>query len=213
MADTYTLEAQRRTVTGKHVKHLRRQDIIPAIIYGAGSEPVSISCVRRTLETVLANAGNTHLIEVNVDGASHNTLVREVQRDKIRRTIMHVDFLEVDLTKLLRTEVQIVLTHTPRLGADLMMSQNLLSVEVECLPTNIPEHVELNVSGLTQAGARLTVADLAQLPNVTILNDPTEVVVRIETLAAEEAEEGAAEGAPVEPEVVERGKKEEEEEF
>jgi large subunit ribosomal protein L25 len=216
VADTYTLEAQRRTVTGKHVKHLRRQDIVPAVIYGAGSEPVSISCVRRTLEIVLANAGSTNLIEVSVEGTPHNTLVREVQRDKIRRDIMHVDFLQVDLTKLLRTEVQIVLVHAPKLGADLMLAQNLLSVEVECLPTNIPSHVELDISGLTEPGARLTVADLPALPNVTILGDPAETIVRIETLAAEEVEEvegAVAEGGPSEPEVLEKGKKEEEEEF
>lgn len=214
MADTYTLEAQPRTVTGKHVKYLRRQDLVPAVIYGAGSEPVSISCVRRTLEIVLAKAGSTHLIEVSVEGASHNTLVREVQRDKIRRDIMHVDFLQVDLTKLLRTEVQILLVHPPKLGADLMLAQNLLTVEIECLPTNIPEHVELDISGLVAPGARLTVADLPALPNVAILSDPAEVIVRVETLAAEEVEEvAAAEGGPAEPEVVEKGKKEEEEEF
>lgn len=215
MADTYTLEAQRRTVTGKHVKYLRRQDLVPAVIYGAGSEPVSISCARRTLEIVLANAGSTHLIEVSVEGAPHNTLVREVQRDKIRRDIMHVDFLQVDLTKLLRTDVQIVLIHAPKLAADLMLAQNLLSVEVECLPTNIPDHVELDISSLLTPGARLTVADLPPLPNVTILGDPAEVIVRVETLAAEEVDEAAVavEAAPGEPEVVEKGKKEEEEEF
>ena len=216
MADTYTLEAQRRTVTGKHVKELRRQGVVPAVIYGAGSVPVSISCARRTLEIVLANAGSTHLIEVTVEGLSHNTLVREVQRDKIRRDIMHVDFLQVDLTKLLRTEVQIMLIHAPKLAADLMLAQNLLTVEIECLPGNIPEHVELDISGLALPGARLTVADLPALPNVTILSDPAEVIVRVETLAAEEVEEveaAAVEGAPSEPEVLEKGKKEEEEEF
>ncbi len=127
MADVFSLEAQARTVIGKQVKALRRQDLIPAVIYGAGSQPIHVSCPRRPLEITLQKAGGTHLINVLVDGSTYTALAREVQRDKVRRTILHVDFLRVDLSKKLRTEVPVVFVGEPKLSSDLQLSQNVAS--------------------------------------------------------------------------------------
>src|SRR4051812_25292759 len=98
MADTYTLEAQSRTVIGKQVKALRREGLIPAVIYGAGGEPTHISCAYRPLEIVLQKASGTHIVAIQVDNTTHNAIVREVQRDKIKRRLLHVDFMRVDLS-------------------------------------------------------------------------------------------------------------------
>src|SRR5215831_7484643 len=152
MAERYSLEAQPRTVVGKQVKALRRQDLVPAVIYGAGGQPINISCPRRPLEIVLQKASGTHLIEVSVDGSAHNALVREVQRDKVKRSIIHVDFLRVDLTKKIRTEVPLVLVNEAKLDADVMLSHLLQQVEVESLPTDIPDHIEVNLANLSKAG-------------------------------------------------------------
>ncbi len=218
MAEQYSLDAQARTVIGKQVKALRRQDLIPAVIYGAGGEPVHVSCPRRALEIVLAKAGGTHLINVTVDGSTHNAIVREVQRDKVKRTLLHVDFMRVDLSKKLRTEVPLVFVGEPKLASDLLLSHNVQSIEVECLPTDIPDHIEVNMANLSQLGDQITVGDLTPITNVAYLSDPHEVLVRVETQstaasleeeAAEAAEAAAA--APAEPEVIEKGKKEEEE--
>jgi large subunit ribosomal protein L25 len=215
MAQQYTLDAQPRTIIGKKVRFLRRQDLIPAVIYGFGGEPVHISCPRRPLEIVLANAGGTHIVNVAVDGTSHATIVREVQRDVIRRSdIIHVDFMRVDLTKTLRTDVPIALIGTPKLANDLQLLQNITSIEVESLPTNIPEHINVDISNLTELGAHISIGDLPALEGVTLIADPTEVIVRIAALATQAAEDedaAATEGVAVEPEVMERGKKEEEE--
>jgi large subunit ribosomal protein L25 len=208
MAQQYSLDAQTRTVIGKKVRFLRRQNLIPAVIYGVGGEPSHISCPRRPLEIVLSKAGGTHLINVTVDGTSHATIVREVQRDVIRREILHVDFLRVDLTKTLRTEVPIELVGMPKLSAELQLQQNITSIEVECLPTNIPEHIEVNIANLVTLGAQITVADLPKLEGVEFLADETEVIVRIAGLAAVTEETG--ETVIAEPEVMEKGKKEEE---
>ena len=105
MADVYSLEAQTRTVIGKQVKALRRQGLVPAVIYGVGAAPIHITVAYRPLEVLLQKASGTHLVNLLVDGTTHSILVREVQRDKIKRTIQHVDFLRVDLTKKIRTEV------------------------------------------------------------------------------------------------------------
>jgi large subunit ribosomal protein L25 len=212
MADTYSLEAQQRTVIGKHVKKLRRQDLIPAVVYGAGGPPVHVTCPRRPLEITLKNAGGTHLINLSVDGAIHNVLVREVQRDPVKRSILHIDFLRVDLTKKLRTEIPVVFVGQPKLSSELQIQQNVQFIEVESLPTDIPENIEVNIASLLVQGDQITIADLPAIPNVEILSDPHEVLVRVEALAAQTEEEVAAEAvAAAEPEVVEKGKKEEEE--
>lgn len=213
MADIYTLEAEIRPVIGKKVKALRRMDQIPGVIYGVGGDPVHVMCQRRALDVVLRNAGGTHLINVVVAGTTHNTLVREVQRDTIKRTVLHVDFMRVDLTKRLRTEVPLTMVGTPKLAADWQLLQNIQTIVVECLPTNIPERVEVDINGLNTLGAQITVGSLPPIENVTFLGDPDEVIIRVAMLAAEPVEEIAPEAEAVlaEPEVVERGKKEEEE--
>jgi len=213
MAEVYSLEAQARTITGKQVKALRRQGLIPAIIYGSNSDPINVSCPRRPLEVLLQKAGGTHLMTLNVDGAEHTTLVREVQRDKIRRDLLHVDFFRVDLTKKLRTEIPIVYVGQPKLAVELLITHNITSIEVETLPANIPEHIEVNISNLTALGDQITVADLPKMENVDFLADPHEVLARVDTQlsSAEEAEAAAEVLTAAEPEVIEKGKKEEEE--
>lgn len=211
MTESYTLEAEPRTVLGKQVKQLRRAGRVPAIIYGLG-EALPITCPQRPLEIVLQKAGGTHLVRITVNGQTYETLVREVQRDTIRRDILHVDFLRVDLSKKLRTEVSILLVNVPKLAADLMLTHPTVSIEVECLPTNIPDHVEVDASRLKALGDKLTVADLPALNGVQYLADPHEVIARVESLTGAVAEE-TTEGETVmaEPEVIERGKKQEEE--
>jgi large subunit ribosomal protein L25 len=206
VTETLTLEAMPRMVRGKQVRALRREKLIPAVIYGLGN-PVIITVPYRPLEVALQKAGSTRLINVTVDGQVHNTLVREVQRTQLKREIMHVDFLSVDLTKKLRVEVSVHVINVPKLDDQLFISHDLATITVECLPSNIPSMLELNGKSLSRLDARLTVADLPKLEGVEYLDDPTAVVARVASTAAveETEEEGAAE-----PEVIEKGKKEEE---
>jgi len=212
MAEVFSIEAQARTVIGKQVKALRRTGLVPAVVYGAGSEPIHVSCPYRPLEILLQKAGGTHLVTLQVDGTTHTTLVREVQRHKIRREILHVDFLRVDLSKKLHTEVPIVFVGHPKLEGELLLSHNITSVNVECLPTNIPEHIEVDVTHLTALGDQITVGDLPKIENVDYLSVPHEVIARIDLQAAAvEVDEPTAEAtSAAEPEVIEKGKKEEE---
>jgi len=215
MAEQYSLEVQPRTVIGKHVKYLRRENLVPGIIYGVGGDPVNVSCPYRALEIVLQKAGGTHLVNVTVEGSTHNALVRAVQRDKIKRTILHVDFLRVDLSRKRRTSVPLVFINAPKLASDLQLTHNLQSVEVESLPTDIPDHINVDLSRLAALGDQMTAADLTVAQGVEIVSDPHEVLARIEAMAAAEPEEELAveetATATSEPEVIEKGKKEEEE--
>ncbi len=210
MAEIYTLEAEPRTIVGKQVNRLRRQGIVPAVIYGL-NQPLSISCAYRPLEILLKKAGSTHLVKITVNGQQHDTLVREVQRDKIRRDILHVDFQVVDLTKTLRTEVQIVLVNVPKLGAEYTVAHPISAVMVECLPTAIPEVIRVDASGLKRLGDRLTIANLPKLEGVTYLADEHDIIARVESLTTADVAEGEeGEAVAAEPEVIEKGKKEEE---
>lgn len=210
MAENYSIDAEIRTIKGKEVRHLRKQDRIPAVVYGAGGENLHISLPRRPLEIVLAKAGGTHLITVSVNGEPVNTLVREVQRDVIRRNIMHVDFLRVDMSKKIVTHVHLTLVNPAKLATEFALEQNLTGIDVESLPGNIPDHIEVDVSGLTELGATLIVGDLPAIPDVEYVSDPTEVICRV---ALAEIAEMAEEETEVvaEPELVERGKKDEDE--
>src|SRR5579864_7804492 len=115
MADPFALDVQARHVTGKQVRQLLRDGLIPAVIYGAGGQALSLSCPRRPLEILLSKAGGTNVVKLAWDGREENALVRNVQRHPVYRSLIHVDFLRVDLTKKLKTEVPIVLINTPKL--------------------------------------------------------------------------------------------------
>lgn len=216
MAEQYSLEVQPRTVIGKHVKYLRRENLVPGIIYGVGGDPVNVSCPYRALEIVLQKAGGTHLVNVTVEGSTHNALVRAVQRDKIKRTILHVDFLRVDLSRKRRTSVPLVFINAPKLASDLQLTHHVQSVEVESLPTEIPDHIDVDLSRLAAQGDQITAADLTVASGVEIVSDLHEALARVEAMVSSGTEEDlAAEEttatAAAEPEVIEKGKKEEEE--
>lgn len=216
MTEIITLEAQPRTITGKKVKQLRAMDWIPAVIYGQKLEQaVNIQVPVDNLRAALRRAGGTGLIEITVGADKHTVLVREVQRDVLSNDILHVDFHAVSLDTQIRTEVPFVTVGTPemvRTGEAIVATESIL-IEIEALPTNIPAHLELNVARLAEIGDFLTVADLDVPEGVTVLTEPTEVLVRLEyaTRPEEEELEGPVEAAG-EVEVIRRGKEEEEEE-
>lgn len=214
MAD-YTLEAQPRVVTGKKVGQLRRDGLVPATIYGPQMQPVNIQVPYRVLELTLREAGGTALIDVTVDGKTHSVLTREVQRHSIRRNIMHVDFFALDLTEKIRTDVPVhLIGESPAVQAKkgiLMAAATTLTVEV--LPANLMHFIEIDLSKLTEPGAAVYVRDLDLGANVAIINDPEELIVRIAQTSAARSEEEAMEeemSSSAEPEVIHKGKQEEE---
>lgn len=215
------LKATKRDVTGKQVSALRRAGKLPAVIYGRRTDPVSISLDAHTAGLALSKVGSSSLITVDVDGKEYPALVRERQRDYIKGTLKHVDFLAVSLTETIRADVRVEITGISPAVKDLnaVLVTGLHAVSVECLPTDLPDHIEVDISGLAQVGDGIHVGDLQVSDKVQILTDPGEMIV-VATYAKEEAVEEvaapvegvvAAEGEGGEPELsVERGKKEEE---
>lgn len=216
MAD-YTLEAQPRTVTGKQVGQLRVNGLVPAIVYGPRVEPVNLQIPYRALELTLMKAGGTHLIDLQFDGKTQTVLAREVQRDFVRGNILHVDFFAVDESSTIRADIYVHLVgESPAVEAGLgILLTGTNTITIETLPSKLISQVEVDLSKLEKLGDSIHVRDLDLGPDITIINDPDEMIVRItQTSAAraEEEEEAAAESVSAEPEVIGRGKKDEEEE-
>jgi large subunit ribosomal protein L25 len=212
------IPAEKREVIGKKVKVLRREGKLPAIIYGHGIDPISIVLDMRDASRTLAKATSSSLITIELEGKQYPTLVREKQLDFIRNSIIHVDFLAVSMTEKITASVGVhIVGEAPAVkefGAILVTG--LTELEVECLATDLPERFTVDVSGLTEISSGVYVKDVVPPPNVEILSDPEEVLV-VATAMAEEEEEEVEEEALLEgeeeleePEVIGRGKEDEE---
>ena len=206
------IQANRRQIIGKQVKQLRRQGRLPAVLYGKKFEPISVTLDFREANRILPGVTSSHLITVEVDGDKLNVLVREKQFHPVLGKLIHVDFLVVSLTEKLRANVTIDLVGESPAMRELngVLVSGIEEIEVECLPQDLPERIVVDVSTLTEFGAAIHVRDLKLSENIRVLTDLDEMVAIITAPEAEEVVEVVA--AEVEPEVIEKGKKEEEEE-
>ena len=179
--DAIELSAEPRSVIGKQVKALRRQGMLPANVYGGG-ESTAIQVEARPAQHVLARAGKTHLIRLNVAGGqATNVMVKDYQRHPTRGDLLHVDFYRVAMDQKLRVDVPVRLHgDAPAIKMhDATVFQQLTTVSVEALPSDIPEAVDLDVSGLEDLDNTIHVRDLTAPAGAVILTDPDELVVKL----------------------------------
>lgn len=205
------ISATRRTVTGKKVSVLRREGKLPGVIYGHHVEPIAILMDTREATKTLASITGSSLVTINVDGKEFATLVREKQHDYIKNMLIHVDFMAVSLTEKIRAAVTIDLKGIAPAIKDYSATvvHNLTELEVECLPQNLPQSFEIDLSSLAKVGDAIYVRDIVAPEKVEILTHSDEIIV-VATATKEEAVTEEAEAGAAEPEVIERGKKEEE---
>lgn len=202
------LKAVKRDDTGKgSARRARAEGLVPAIVYGQGMEPISISVNRREFVTALqTDAGMNVLLNIDVDGSSTTALTREIQTDPVRGTLLHADFVKIDLKQEVEVEVPVhVVGEAPGVKEGGVLEHPLFTLHVRCLPTNVPESIDADISGLN-IGDSLRVSELSEGRDFTILNDPESVVASVaapiseEQLEAMVAEAGAEgeEAAPAE---------------
>jgi large subunit ribosomal protein L25 len=205
MANAATLKASRRDTAGKgNARKLRSTGQVPAVLYGHGDRTESLAVDAHDLELLLqhVNPENT-LIGLDIDGSRADVLVREIQRHPWRPEVLHVDFLLVHGDELLKLDVPVRLTGTPVgvLDEGGVLDQVLYELHVECLPGNIPEAAEVDISGL-HVGDSVRVSDIS-MPNVTILMDGELAVASVlQPRVLEEEPAPAGDAAAAEPEVL-----------
>jgi large subunit ribosomal protein L25 len=225
------LKATKRDVVGKQVKALRREGKLPAVIYGRHTHPINIELEARSAGRILAKATSSSLITIEMDGKQYPTLVREKQRDYIKTSLLHVDFLTVSMTEKLRAYVTLRFKGVSLAVKDFnaILVHNIEQLHIECLPSDLPEYVEVDISVLKNPGDGIRVGELSVPGDVLVLDDPDMMVAvasasKIEEALAELEELEEVEGAVAEdvalvgeeegdePELsVDRGKKDEEE--
>ena len=198
-----------RPGTGKGpARQARFAGEIPGVIYGAGETPVALAVPKKEFELALktAHAGGNVIVALRLDGAAEKTaIIREVQRDPISHDILHLDFHHISLTEKVTVEVTVHLVGTPdgvKNGGGIL-EHITRTIEIECLPTQIPQHLEADVTALA-IGDSIHVRDL-NVPNAEILSDPDTTIATVvpPTVMTEAA---AASAASTEPEVIAKGK-------
>jgi large subunit ribosomal protein L25 len=206
------IEAVRRSVIGKQVKALRREGKLPAILYGSTIEPTPVLLDLKPASNTLNRLSGSALVTINLEGKNLVSLVREKQRDALTGTITHVDFQIVSMKEKIRTEVSVEIHgEAPAVkNFNGIIVLNVDELEVEALPGDLPERIVVDVTGLTNIGQSIMLHDLVLPEKVTVLEDPDLVLVVVTAPEAEEVVE-VAEVVGEEPEIIEKGKKEEEE--
>ena len=206
------LQAVTRDVIGKQVRALRRAGQLPAILYGHQIAPLAISLDHREASRILPRVSSSQLIQVEVAGERYPALVREKQRHPVTSSLLHVDFQVVSMTEKLRAMVRIELTgDAPAIktyNGVLVTGQE--EIEVECLPGDLINKITVDLSKLNNIGDSIHVSDLPVPSTIQVLTDADELVVLVTAQAADDKFAAAEAAAAAEPEVLERGKKEEE---
>lgn len=212
-----SLEAAHRSDKGKGVaRKLRADGRVPGVYYGRGEESIALTVALKDLYHVLESAdGSNVIVDLKLTGAAvkdRKALIREIQRDPVAGTLLHLDLQHISLTERITVEVPIVLLGTPAGVKDGggILEHLLREVEVECLPTDIPAKLEIDVSAL-QIGDSLHVSDL-KLDHGEILTEATRAIAAVVPPTVLEEVKPAEEGVAVEPEVIGAKEKEEESE-
>jgi large subunit ribosomal protein L25 len=217
--DKSLLEAQPRDPGTKNdARRVRRQGKIPAVVYGAGKQAMPVSVDPRQVSRILhSETGHNTVFDLALDGERSKAMIVDWQYEPIKGSLLHIDLKRIAMDQKLRVNVFIELVGEPagvkQQGG--ILEQIAREVEVECLPGDIPNQIELNVSELV-FGTVLRVEDLPKNDKVKYLSDPDQPVAHIitikeEEVAATEAVAGEAAAAPAEPEVIKKGKQETEE--
>lgn len=204
----HTLQVEKREITGKKVKKLRKDGILPANIYGKAISSQAVQVAIKDFEPLYKEVGETGLIDVQLDGEKRPILIKNVFIDPLSRIYLHADFYQVNLKEKIKAMVPLITVGEPKAVSEKvgLLLQTLSEVEVEALPEDLPEKLEINVESLAAVDDQATVADLKALKGVVILTDASQVIAKISQLVSKEAEEQAkAEAAASEAAKAEAG--------
>ena len=206
-----TIQVERRERTGKGgSRESRRKGMIPGVVYGGGKDSVPIELDRKTFVEMMKKSGSENpifLLQLSGSGQERHAILRDLQRDPVSRMVIHLDFQRIEMTQKVHVTVTVELVGTA-VGVKTeggLVEFTTRELKVECLPGDIPKHIEVDISGL-HVGQHIEAGAVTLPQGVTLFDDPEKVIV---TLGHVRTEETAAEGDRAEPEVIKRGKTEE----
>ncbi|HET8550666.1 MAG TPA: 50S ribosomal protein L25 [Bryobacteraceae bacterium] len=210
------LAAEPRDTRGKNeARRLRARGLTPAVVYGAGTDPIPVAVNPKEVNRILhTQSGHNTIFDIDVNGVTAPVMIVDWQFDPIKTRLLHVDLQRIDMTKRMRVKVQVATVGDPRGVKEQGGLHEVVTreVEIECLPNEIPDQFTVDVSALMlNQGVRA--ADLQLGGSMKLLTPPETIISHVVTTRAEVAAETAVAAAPVEaaqPEVIKKGKKEEE---
>ena len=192
----HKLAIEKRKILGKQIKKLRREGILPGNIFGKNIKSTSVQVLLKDFTPVYKEAGSTGLVDLELDGKIIPVLIQDLQTD-YKNNVLHANFYQVNLKEKVKSAIPLEIVGEPKAVTEKIgLLMNILSeVEVEALPEDLPEHIEVNVEHLAAVDDQITVADLKVPTGVEVLTDPAQVVSKIDELVSKEAQELAAEEA------------------
>ncbi len=208
-----SIEAKRREPGGKNAnRRLRTSGFIPAVLYGRGREPVPLSVEPRAIVEILhSESGQNTIFSLSVDGSEQtNAMVKDYQLDPVKGKLIHTDFVQIAMDRLLEVSVDVELVgEAEGVKAGGLLDFVTRSIDLECLPGDIPDSIEVDVSHL-KINDYVRVKNIEFDPKVTVLTEPEVVIVTISPPLKEAEPVGAAPAEAAEPEVIKKGKTAEE---
>lgn len=205
-----SIQVEKRERTGKGgCRQARMRGQIPAVVYGGGKDSVPVQVNRKTFLELMKKAGSENpifLLKLSDTGQERHAMIRDMQKNPLSRQVIHIDFQRIEMTHKVRVTVPIELTGTAY-GVKVeggLIDFVVREVHIECLPGDIPNHLEMDVTSL-HAGHHATAGDLKLPEGVALLDDPERVILSVVHARTEET----AEGDRAEPELIKKGKGEE----
>ena len=177
--EKYVLQGKKREIIGKKVKALRQEGLLPAVIYGSGIDPQPITLETKDVIQTLKVIGANTLVTIKIGNKEHLALVRDVQREVIKRDLLHIDFQAVSLEESITTSVPIlVVGEAPATKEyNAVLSIGLDELQVEAKAKDLPDSISVDISGLEEIGDHILVKDLVIPGEVNVLDDPDELVL------------------------------------
>ena len=195
--DSLKLDVNKREVTGKKVRFLRRQGITPVHLLGHNIESLALQADTTQLKKVIVQAGMSRPVDLKIDGdkQARQVFVKEIQRDHINKGLIHVDFYQVHADEKMRMDVPIVLVgEAPATKVKgQFLTHNVTTLHVEGLPGDLPSQIEVDVSGLAEADQAIHLRDITFGEAVTVHAEPDMVIVKVTEAAIRAVEEAEAE--------------------
>ena len=196
------LKTSRREVTGKKVRFLRREGLIPANLYARGADSIPLQAETVELKRLLSKVGRNALISLHIDGDRKRRMVmlRDIQRDPLSGSLLHIDLFQVEMTHKVRADVPLLFVgEAPAARSSrAMLIESLTELHVEALPADLPPHIEVDLSVLEEIEQAIHVRDVAAGDGVEVLTDPDQVIARVMESKVEAAAEVVEEEAEAE---------------